>query len=111
MHVMRFMKYLTNRKLLLYTFVYTGVVDLILDTCYLDLFLPLYLCLRIEIDTNTVPYHIRLSPSFNAKINTKYLMNLAFSGRKFSYLILQNNSFFLNFLISPENRNLDPLKI
>ena len=53
----------------------------------------------------------RLSPSFNAKINLKYPKTLAFSARRFLLAlksIFQNyDSFFLNFLISPENRNLD----
>ena len=52
-----------------------------------------------------ISYHIRLSPSFNAEINPKYSKNLVFS------TIFQNNSFFLNFLISPEKRNLDRLTI
>ena len=50
----------------------------------------------------------RLSTSFNAKINLKYPKTLAFSARRFLLAlksILQNyDSFFLNFLISPENR-------
>ena len=33
----------------------------------------------------SVPYHIRLSPSFNAKIKHIILKNLAFSARKFLY--------------------------
>ena len=61
------------------------------------------------------PNHIGLSPSFNVKICTKHkTKNLVFSTSNFSYwpfTIFQNDSFFLNFLISPENRNWEPLTI
>ena len=57
----------------------------------------------------------RLSPSFNAKINLKSPKNLLFSARRLLLAlksIFQNyDSFCLNFLISPENRNLDRLTI
>ena len=56
----------------------------------------------------SVPYYIRLSSSFNEKINTQYSKNLAFSPRQFFYLpysTFQNDAFFLNFLISPHNSN------
>ena len=33
----------------------------------------------------SVPYHVGLSPSFNAKIRTYYSKNLVFSARKFVY--------------------------
>ena len=58
-----------------------------------------------------VPYHIRLSPIFSVKISTYYSKNLAFSTNKIliALLIFSNGSFFLNFLISPPYRNLDPL--
>ena len=55
------------------------------------------------------PYHLRLSPSFNTKINTKYSENLAFVTRMllcWPISIFQNDLNFLNFLISPENRDL-----
>ena len=65
----------------------------------------------INIDLQSVPYHIRLSPIFNAKKHTYYSKNLAFSAKNCyqPYQIFQNDSFFLNFLICPPNRNLDPL--
>ena len=53
----------------------------------------------------SVPYHKGLSPSFNADIGTQY----AYFLHENFYISLINffldNSFYFNFLISPENRN------
>ena len=68
------------------------------------------LCSSLYLNIQSVPYHIRLSPSFNAKIKTITLEKTTIF-RKKPYSIFQNNSFFWNFLFSPENRNLDRLTI
>ena len=57
----------------------------------------------------SVQYHIRLSSSFNAKIRTYHIFCMQIF--KLAFYNFENGLFLLNFLISPENRNLELLTI
>jgi len=59
-----------------------------------------------RIHVQSVLHHNRLYPSFNAKIHRILLEKPSvFCMQIFTYTISVNDSFFLNFLISPENRS------